>query len=53
METIYNELIRRDYAVDVGVVEMFATVDGKRCRKRVTFIGIMPFLLDPRLLETL
>lgn len=31
---IYNELIRRDYAVDVGVVEMFATVDGKRCRKR-------------------
>ena len=29
---IYNELIRRDYAVDVGVVEMFATVDGKRCR---------------------
>ena len=26
---IYNELIRRDYAVDVGVVEMFATIDGK------------------------
>ena len=111
---IYNELIRRDYAVDVGVVEMFATVDGKRCRKRyevdfvvnkgdmrfyvqsawnipdnekreqetfslrhtgdsfrkivvtgdpyekpwmdesgITFIGITPFLLDPRSLETL
>ena len=111
---IYNELIRRDYAVDVGVVEMFATIDGKRCRKRyevdfvvnkgdmrfyiqsawnipdnekreqetfslrhigdnfrkvvvtgdpyekpwtdrngVTFIGIIPFLLDPRSLETL
>ena len=31
---IYNELVRRDYAVDVGVVEMFATVEGKRCRKR-------------------
>ena len=31
---IYNELLRRDYAVDVGVVEMFATVEGKRCRKR-------------------
>ena len=111
---IYNELIRRDYSVDVGVVEMFATVDGKRCRKRyevdfvvnngnmrfyiqsawnipdnekreqetfslrhigdnfrkvvvtgnpyekpwtdrsgITFIGIVPFLLDPRSLETL
>ena len=31
---ICNELVRRDYAVDVGVVEMFATVEGKRCRKR-------------------
>ena len=31
---IFNELVRRDYAVDVGVVEMFATIDGKRCRKR-------------------
>ena len=111
---IYNELIRRDYAVDVGAVEMFATVDGKRCRKRyevdfvvnkgdmrfyiqsawnipdnekreqetfslrhigdnfrkvvvtgdpyekpwtdrngITFIGIVPFLLDPLSLETL
>ena len=111
---IYNELIRRRYSVDVGAVEMFATVNGKRCRKRyevdfvvnrfdqrfyiqsvwnipdnekreqetfslrhigdnfrkvvvtgnpyekpwtdqsgVTFIGIMPFLLDPKSLETL
>ena len=111
---IYNELIRRDYAVDVGVVEMFATVNGKRCRKRyevdfvvnngnmrfyiqsawdipdnekreqetfslrhigdnfrkivvtgnpyekpwtdkngITFMGIVPFLLDPKSLETL
>jgi len=31
---IYNELRRRNYSVDVGVVEMFANVDGKRCRKR-------------------
>ncbi|MBO7684657.1 MAG: ATP-binding protein [Kiritimatiellae bacterium] len=31
---IFNELVRRDYAVDVGVVEMFATIDGKRCRRR-------------------
>jgi hypothetical protein len=23
---IYNELIRRDYAVDVGVVERFTTI---------------------------
>ena len=111
---IYNELIRRRYSVDVGAVEMFATVNGKRCRKRyevdfvvnrfdqrfyiqsvwnipdnekreqetfslrhigdnfrkvvvtgdpyekpwtdrngVTFIGIMPFLLDPKSIETL
>ena len=110
---IYNELVRRDYAVDVGVVEMFATVEGKRCRKRyevdfvvnksdkrfyiqsawnipdnekreqetfslrhigdnfrkivvtgnpyekpwtdkngITFMGIVPFLLDPKSLET-
>lgn len=33
-EDLYNELIRRDYAVDVCVVGMFATVDGKRCRRR-------------------
>ena len=111
---IYNEMVRRGYAVDVGAVEMFATVDGKRCRKRyevdfvinrfdqrfyvqfawdipdnekreqetfslrhigdnfrkvvvtgnpyekpwtdrngITFIGIMPFLLDPKSIETL
>lgn len=111
---IYNELIRRGYSVDVGAVEMFATVNGKRCRKRyevdfvvnrfdqrfyiqsawdipnnekreqetfslrhigdnfrkvvvtgnpyekpwtdrngVTFIGLMPFLLDPKSIETL
>lgn len=111
---IYNELIRRDYAVDVGVVEMFTTMNGKRCRKRyevdfvvnngnmrfyiqsawdipdnekreqetfslrhigdnfrkvvvtgnpyekpwtdrsgITFMGIVPFLLDPKSLETL
>ena len=111
---IYNELIRRDYAVDVGAVEMFATVGGRRCRRRyevdfvvnkgdmrfyiqsawdipdnekrdqetfslrhigdnfrkvvvtgnpyekpwtdkngITFMGIVPFLLDPRSLETL
>ena len=111
---IYNEMVRRGYAVDVGAVEMFATVNGKRCRKRyevdfvinrfdqrfyiqsawdipdnekreqetfslrhigdnfrkvvvtgnpyekpwtdkngITFIGIMPFLLDPKSLETL
>ena len=111
---IFNELVRRDYAVDVGAVEMFATVNGKRCRKRyevdfvvnkgdmrfyiqsswnipdsekreqetfslrhigdnfrkvvvtgdpyekpwtdkngITFMGIMPFLLDPKSLETL
>ena len=111
---IYNELIRRDYAVDVGVVEMFTTINGKRCRKRyevdfvvnngnmrfyiqsawdipdnekreqetfslrhigdnfrkivvtgnpyekpwtdkngITFMGIVPFLLDPKSLETL
>ena len=31
---IFNELLRRDYAVDVGVVEMFATKDGKRSRRR-------------------
>ena len=31
---IYNELLRRGYAVDVGAVEMFATINGKRCRKR-------------------
>ena len=30
----HNELIRRDYAVDVCVVGMFATVDSKRCRRR-------------------
>lgn len=111
---IYNELVRRDYAVDVGVVEMFATVNSKRCRRRyevdfvvnkgdmrfyiqsawnipdgekreqetfslrhigdnfrkvvvtgdpyektwtdrngITFIGIMPFLLDPHSLDKL
>ena len=111
---IYNELVRRDYAVDVGVVEMFAIVNGKRCRRRyevdfvvnkgdmrfyiqsawnipdnekrdqetfslrhigdnfrkvvvtgdpyekpwtdghgITFMGIVPFLLDPKSLETL
>ncbi len=31
---IYNELVRRDYAVDVGAVEMFATINGQRCRRR-------------------
>lgn len=31
---IYNELVRRGYSVDVGAVEMFATVNGRRCRKR-------------------
>ena len=111
---IYNELVRRGYSVDVGAVEMFATVNGRRCRKRyevdfvvnrfdqrfyiqsawdipdnekreqetfslrhigdnfrkvvvtgnpyekpwtdrngVTFIGIMPFLLDHKSIETL
>ena len=111
---IYNELVRRGYSVDVGAVEMFATVNGRRCRKRyevdfvvnrfdqrfyiqsawdipdnekreqetfslrhigdnfrkvvvtgnpyekpwtdrngVTFIGIMPFLLDRKSIETL
>lgn len=31
---IYNELIRRGYSVDVGAVKIFATISGKRCRKR-------------------
>lgn len=31
---VFNELVNRGYAVDVGAVEMFATVGGKRCRKR-------------------
>ncbi len=30
----HNGLIRRYYAVDVCVVGMFATVDGKRCLRR-------------------
>ncbi len=111
---IFNELVRRDYAVDVGVVEMFATKNGERHRQRyevdfvvnkgdmrfyiqsawnipdsekreqetfslrhigdnfrkvvvtgdpyekpwtdncgVTFMGIVPFLLNPKSLETL
>lgn len=111
---IFNELIRRGYSVDVGAVDMFATINGMRCRKRyevdfvvnrfdqrfyiqsawdipndekreqetfslrhigdnfrkvvvtgnpyekawtdrngVTFIGLMPFLLNPKSLETL
>jgi len=34
----HNGLIRRDYAVDVCVVGMFTTVDGKRCRRRYQMI---------------
>ena len=31
---IYNELLCRDYSVDVGVVEIFQYVDGKQSRKQ-------------------
>jgi predicted AAA+ superfamily ATPase len=37
---IYNELIRRGYAVDVGAVRMYGNKDGKKilsCRKLVNF----------------
>ncbi len=32
---IYNELIYRGYNVDVGVVEIRATEDGKRTKKQL------------------
>ena len=41
---IYNELRRRGYSVDVGVVDIQSTVDGKRVFKRheIDFVVNLP-----------
>ena len=50
---VYNELIGRGYAVDVGVVDHKTTTETGKQEVRHTFIGIMPFLLNSRALDSL
>lgn len=40
---IYNELLVRGYSVDVGVVEIFETVGGKKVRKQCEINFVVNF----------